>query len=466
MSAECDLAVIGAGPAGIAAACTAAELGLRVTLLDEQGEPGGQIYRAIETVGARRPQMLDTLGADYAHGVGLTFLLRASAVDYVSRAIVWNVAPDCVVSYSVDGGSRSLRARRLLVATGAIERPVPLPGWTLPGVVTVGGLQILLKAQGLVPEGRVVLAGAGPLLLLLATQYLAVGVQPAAIVETAPRGRYLDAIRHLPAALRAPDPLRKGVAMLRTIRASGIPMHRSANDLRIVGNDRAEAIEFQAAGRRHSIAADVVALHQGVVPNQQVTRLLGCAHDWSAAQRCFHPRRDDWFQTTVAGVSVAGDGGGIAGAKAAELSGRLAALAIAAELGRIDAGERDRRAAADRAALRREQAIRPFLDALYPPSPEALAPADDVVLCRCEEVTAGQVREAVRLGCLGPNQAKSFLRCGMGPCQGRTCGLAVGEVIAAARGVSPAAVGYFGVRPPLKPLTLGELATAAGAGGG
>jgi NADPH-dependent 2,4-dienoyl-CoA reductase/sulfur reductase-like enzyme len=466
MATDCDLAVIGAGPAGLAAARQAAELGLSVVVLDEQGEPGGQIYRAIETTRLKQPDRLARLGPDYARGAPLVEAMRAARVDYRASAVVWNVDRDLTVNYSSEGGSQAVAARHVLVATGAIERAVPIPGWTLPGVMTAGALQILLKAQGLVPDGRVVLAGCGPLLLLLASQYLAFGVRPAAIVETVPRGRLLAALPHLLSAMRAPEYLRKGQAMLRAIRAAGFPVHKAASGLMVEGDGKAEALVFQSGGRSHRVEAEIVALHQGVVPNQQVTRLLGCAHDWDDLQRCFRPRLDDWFFSSVEGVSVAGDGGGIGGAKAAEMRGRLAALGLAARLGRIDAAARDRRAAADRAALARELAVRPFLDALYAPPDDVLRPADEVLICRCEEVTAGRLREAVRLGCPGPNQAKSFLRCGMGPCQGRLCGLPVTEIIAEARGVGPQEIDYYRIRPPLKPLTLGELAALDESGEG
>lgn len=458
MANECDLAVIGAGPAGIAAACLAADLGLSVVVLDEQGEPGGQIYRAIETARTVRPNMLDHLGRDYACGGSLVDRFRSSGVAYMPDAFVWDVGRDRVVNYSRGGRSQALRARHVLVATGAVERPVPIPGWTKPGVLTVGALQILLKAQGLAPDGRVVLAGSGPLLLLLAAQYAAVGIAPASIVETVPRGRYLTAAPKLLSALRTPGYLRKGIEMMRAVRSAGVPIYRGATGLRIEGHHKAEALVFMKGGREHRVAADVFALHQGVVPNQQITRALGCDHDWDEAQRCFRPRLDEWFGTSIEGVSAAGDGGGIGGAKAAEIRGRLAALGIATRLGALDIENRDRRALADRAALSRDLAIRPLLDTLYTPTVEFLTPADDVTICRCEEVTAGAIRRAVQLGCPGPNQAKSFLRCGMGPCQGRVCGLVVTEIIAAERNLGPREIGYYRIRPPLKPLTLGELA--------
>jgi NADPH-dependent 2,4-dienoyl-CoA reductase/sulfur reductase-like enzyme len=199
-------------------------------------------------------------------------------------------------------------------------------------------------------------------------------------------------------------------------------------------------------------------LHEGVVPNVQITRALGAEHDWDARNRVFRPRLDAWGNTTLDAIMVAGDGGGIAGARAAELAGRLAALEAARALGRIDLATRDAAALPLQIELDRERAIRPFLDALFAPRKEILVPADDTLVCRCEEVSAGQLREAVKLGCLGPNQLKSFTRCGMGPCQGRLCGLTVAEVIAAARGVPVPEVGYYRLRFPIKPLTLGELA--------
>lgn len=458
MKADYDLAVIGAGPAGMAAAVLAAELGASVLLLDEQSEPGGQIYRAVESASRNRPSALAHLGTEYAYGARLTETLRQSSVDYLAESMVWNVSRDLAIDFSREGRSHEVRCRHLLIATGALERPVPIPGWTLPGVMTVGALQILLKSSGLAPDGRIVLAGSGPLLLLLANQYVKAGIKPAAIVETVGFGRYLQALAHAPADLKASAYLKKGFELRRGIKAAGIPFYTAASNLGIDGTERAEALVFQVRGKRHRLEADVVALHQGVVPNQQITRLLDCEHRWDARQRCFRPTLDDWFMTTLDGVFVAGDGAGIGGAKAAEYRGRLAVLGAAERLGLISRAERDRRAVPNRRAHERDQAVRPFLETLYAPPDETLRPADAVTVCRCEEVSAGAIREAVRLGCPGPNQAKSFLRCGMGPCQGRLCGLTVTEIIAAERAVAPDAIGYYRIRPPIKPLTLGELA--------
>jgi hypothetical protein len=242
------------------------------------------------------------------------------------------------------------------------------------------------------------------------------------------------------------------------VRSAGVPVYRGATGLAVEGSGRAEALRFRSGGRSHRLEARTIALHQGVIPNQQITRLIGAAHDWDDRQACFRPRRDDWLCLDVEGFSAAGDGAGIGGALAAEAEGRIAALGIAAALGRIGADERDRRAAAPHQARDRELALRPLLERLYAPPEDTLRPADEVMICRCEEVRAGALRQAVALGCRGPNQAKSYLRCGMGPCQGRLCGPTVTAVIAAETGRRPDEVGYYRIRPPLKPLTLAELA--------
>ncbi|WP_108661759.1 NAD(P)/FAD-dependent oxidoreductase [Acuticoccus kandeliae] len=446
-----DLVIIGAGPAGMAAAVEARAAGLSVLVLDEAPAPGGQIYRGVEAANAARRTIL---GKDYVHGADLVAAFRACGATYKSGATVWNVSPEKVVDYSVGTGSLQVEAGAVLVATGAVERATPMKGWLLPGVTTAGAVQILLKASGVI-EPDVVFVGSGPLLWLIASQMVAAGAPPKAIVETVPKGRTLAAAKHLPKALAASAYLAKGLQMMRAVKQAGVPIHRGAEGVAIEGESHVEAVTFTADGARQRIPTRHVALHQGVVPNQQVTRLLVCEHRYDESQRAFAPVVDADGATSVAGIYVAGDGAGIGGAKAAALAGRLAAMAIAARAGKaVSDAERTK----VRTALDKDRAIRPLLEALYAPSAEALAPADDVVVCRCEEVTAGDVRAAARLGAPGPNQVKSYLRAGMGPCQGRVCGLVVAEIIAATRGQSVADVGYYRIRPPLKPLPLAELA--------
>jgi thioredoxin reductase len=457
MSSELiDLLIIGAGPAGMSAAVEARRHGLDVLVLDEQPSPGGQIYRNIRE---SDPQRLKILGADYSAGRRLADQFIASGARYVPGAAVWQVGEQCQVRYLVQGRSVVIQARRLLIATGAFERPMPIPGWTLPGVMSAGAGQILLKSASLLPTGPVVLAGCGPLLYLLAVQYLKAGIQLSALVDTARRSDILQAWRHIPKALLGWRDLLKGLSLLAKLRLAKLPHYRGARALRIDGDERAEAFCFSSGGKAYRLPTNLVLLHQGVVPNTQISWSLRLHHQWSEDQLCWRAERDRWGETSLAGVFIAGDGGAIGGALAAQEQGRLAALAVASQLQRLDDSRRDDLARPHQQALTRYLAARPLIDALYRPCAENRMPQDEVILCRCEEVTAGQVRSAVQLGCLGPSQAKAFSRCGMGPCQGRLCGLSVTEVIAEQRRVSPSEVGHYRVRPPLKPITLAQLAS-------
>jgi hypothetical protein len=231
-------------------------------------------------------------------------------------------------------------------------------------------------------------------------------------------------------------------------------------NLRIAGDERVREVQYERRGKRHREPADCVLLHQGVVPNMNLALALRCEHYWDDAQRSFRPRLDTWGNTSVEGIQIAGDNGGISGAQAAVASGAIAALSAAAAAGKLSVDERDRQAHSLRAHLNAHLRARPFLDALYRPSQEAVAPSQpDTIVCRCEEVSAGEIRTIVaEQNCPGPNQMKSFTRCGMGPCQGRLCGLTVVELIAETRGVSAEEVGYYRIRNPVKPITLGEIA--------
>lgn len=449
-----DLVIIGAGPAGMAAAAKAAGLGLSVTVLDEQPRPGGQIYRDVDRAAPLRG---DILGPDYAHGASLTAGLLQDRIDHVPGAVVWAIEEGFRISYTRDGQGAQIMADRVLLATGALERPMPVPGWTLPGVMAAGAGQILLKQSGVLAR-RAVLVGSGPLLYLIAAQMVRAGTPPAAMVETQTRSDITRAMRHVGGALRGWRYLAKGLKLLAEITLAGVPRYTAARDIAIEGTERAEAVCFTRRGRTHRLACDTVFLHHGVVPNTQAARSLGVTHRWSTAQGCFVPSVDDWGETDVPGVFIAGDGAGIGGAGAAEIAGRLSALKLAEQAGRLSTSDRDRQAAPLRTAMSREMAVRPFLDAAYLPCAEALLPADSTIVCRCEEVTAGDIRGYAGLGCLGPNQTKAFGRAGMGPCQGRYCGLSVTALLAEANGQTPDETGHYRIRPPLKPVTLGELA--------
>jgi NADPH-dependent 2,4-dienoyl-CoA reductase/sulfur reductase-like enzyme len=447
-----DLAIIGAGPAGMSAALEAAGLGLSVTVIDEQPAPGGQVFRAVEAAAAD-----PALTGEYAkEGAALARRFRAMpGLDYRPSTTLWHTDLETgTLSLRGPDGGATLRAQRILLATGAQERPVPIPGWTLPGVMSAGAAQILLKQAGAVPKGRTVLAGQGPLLWLLAVQLFRAGAPPALLLETSARGALGGAMR-AGGLWNGRAMLAKGGLMMLEARRAGMKVVRGTRGLRAEGDGALRGVSWEGG----STECATLLLHEGVIPSTHIARAMGLDHHWDAAQLCWRPALDEWGASSHDRVAVAGDGGGIAGWQAAAQTGALAALDTAHRLGRIGAAERDRRAAGHRHLLASALALRPFLDRLYAPAPDVLAPRDDTtVVCRCEEITAGQVRQAARLGATGPNQAKAYLRAGMGPCQGRMCGTTVAALIAETRGLSMEEAGALRPRAPYKPITVGELA--------
>ena len=507
VSETVELAIVGAGPAGMSAAVSAREHGIDVLVLDEQAAPGGQIYRNVETVTAERPNAARVLGDDYAAGAAVARAFRGCGARYSPRTPVWEVSTvarraDGTAPFELgvlrDGVARMVHARCVIVATGARERPVPVPGALLPGVMGAGGVQSLLKGSGLVPDVPVVIAGSGPLVYLIAWQLVRAGAPLRAVLLTMPParhavpdryavgrrhaagGRFLRAAGALTQALAMPGELRKGIGWRYALAGRGVKVMR-AGGLAIEGRERAEAVRFTHRGRERSIDASLVLLHEGVVPNAHLTLAAQLDHVRDDRRHAFRPVADEWGGTSEPGVLVAGDCAGILGANAAADSGRLAALEAAHRLGRIDARRRDALAMPHRASLERRRRFQAFLDVMFEPGPAVLRPSDPTVtVCRCEEVTVAEIEHVIACGCPGPDQAKAFTRCGMGPCQGRMCATVVSGMFAGRRGagadagiatrgnagtragsatgVDAGAGGHYRIRPPVRPLTLGELA--------
>jgi len=455
MSRHYDVIVIGAGPAGLSASSSLAELGLDVLTLDEQSRIGGQIYRNVEAAPA---ESLALFGKDYSAGLELTRRFRDSGAAYEDCASVWQVNPDGKLCYSRLGSSKQVSANYIIAATGAMERPMPIPGWNLPGVMGAGAANNLAKEAGLSPSGKVVLAGSGPLLLLEASLLIKKGVSIAAILETTPTRPPVPAIPRAPQALLRADFLWKGISMLRDIKKSGVPHYKGVTNIRALGQKTVEAVEAQCGEETLHLNADMLLLHFGVIPNTHIFRQMRCRMAWKPGQRYWYPACDEWGRTNHERIFAAGDGAGVSGALAAQYKGELAALEVARCLGMIPEHERDTLAAPIKKSLRNDAFPRPFIDALYAPRPEQFAFEDSTVLCRCEHVTVGDVRKVVGEGVCEVNEVKAITRCGMGPCQGRMCGPALAEVVGAELSLSPEKAGLLSIRPPLKPIPLEEIA--------
>jgi NADPH-dependent 2,4-dienoyl-CoA reductase/sulfur reductase-like enzyme len=443
MTGKVDVAIIGAGPAGMAAARALQARSLRVMVLDERAGPGGNVYAAALD---HPPGSAVLLGRGYAKGARVARAFAQSGVPVVYGASVSRIEGDSV-HYVQNGRLQQITATRLVLATGAIERPVPFPGWHLPGVMGAGAFQLLVKQSRVVAAGGFVLCGNGPLFLLVACQLETNAVHSPARVGLA----------HLPTLARNIGSAAKGLSYMAQLRLAGVSVISGVTRLEALGGDTLQSVRYwRRNGGPTVLDASMLLINEGVIPGTQLSLALDCRHRWDTDQHCLVPETDEWGETSRSGTFIIGDAAGILGADAAPHSAMLAALRIAEQLGhRPEAGA----AAIARRALNRAHGFRRFLDAAYRPGLALGAPvADEVMICRCEQVTAGTLRAAVRDGARGPAQAKVFTRCGMGLCQGRICGNAVTRLIAAETGLDAGAVGGHHIRFPLKPLSLAELA--------
>ena len=503
-----DLAVIGAGPAGVEAAVTAAEHGLDVVLLDENPHAGGQVYRAAP---ATFPPADG--GPDADAGDALRERLAASPVEARASERVWSVLarsalaepgsggpepsppatgpgggpatglaeeagfrPGGSARYRIDtagpDGVRTVFAAGIVLSPGAVERVVPFSGWALPGVVGLAAATVLLKSQRLLPGRRVVVAGAGPLVPAVAAGIVKAGGTVAAVVVLEGPSDWLRAVPRLAAMPRL---LARGGGWAARIAAARVPVFFRHSVRSAAGSGELEALTVApvdpagrwrgGAGRRgeRRIAADALVIGHGLTPATDLGRLLRLRHRFARAEGGWCPVTDEWGRTSLPHCYVAGDGGGIRGAAAAVESGRIVGIGAALDAERLapdSAAARARRARRAHARAARFGAAMSRLNALRPAMVGAIPP--DTVVCRCEDVTRREIDDAISEGAVEVNQLKHFTRCGMGPCQGRVCGDIAAEILAARIADDPdegrSAAGQWTGRAPLRPVSMDVLA--------
>ena len=450
-----DLVVIGGGPAGLMAAVAARRHGAKVALLDENLVAGGQVYRATPAAFARDA----VVTAEQIAGDRLRTLLARSGAVTMFGYKVWSVSSGFRVDAISADGPVALNTPKLIVATGTSERVVPFPGWTTPGVIGLAAATLLLKSQRMLPGRSTVVAGCGPLLVAVAAGILKGGGHVVAVIDVAGAK---DWFMRLPGLLSRPDLVGRGARWLNAIRAAGVPLlsrHalsavRERGDALEVSVARVEAGGTPIAGTERTLMADCVAVGNGLTPGSDVSRVLRAQHRYDAAQGGWIAATDPWGRTSVAGLYVVGDGSGIAGATAAEHHGELAALAALHDSGRLPVATFERESAPARRRLdsaRRFGRVMAGMMALRPAQVAAIP--EETIVCRCEDVTRREIDAAVDDGAREVNQVKAWTRCGMGPCQGRSCGDVVAELVARRVGGREAA-GYFTGRLPLRPVSL------------
>jgi len=462
---EPELLVIGGGAGGLTAAAIAAEAGVDVVLLDERPSKGGQFFKQPAKQDLLHESLLDD--TQIITGRKLLERVARSGAKIVNRAEVWGAfAPD---EFTVldSNGSTIYRPKKTIVATGAYERGMPLPGWTLPGVMTSGATQGMLRNYGTVPAGRIIIAGNGPLNLQIALELKRAGADVRLVAELSNPSALTWIGSALKMALNVPRFATDGVAYMRGLKKAQVPVRFGECLLGITATaDGLEAsigrVRGEAVDPIETIAADVVCMGYGFQPSNEILRCLGCSHQFDDWRGHLVAERDDECETTLPGVYAVGDCAGLSGAPAAMQDGTLAAVAVVRSLGYSVSAEHD---AERQRAVRARPRHRAFQTALWTlfrtRRISTQLATEETVVCRCEAVTLGDIEAAVKDGATSLGGIKQRTRLGMGPCQGRYCAPNAAEFLADRTGEAVDEYSYFAPRPPLKPVRIEDIAGRA-----
>lgn len=463
------IVVVGGGPAGIAAGLEAALAGAQVTLIEERQDLGGQYYKQMPsgwTVGAR-----SRLDRQYEEGRELIAQLRRSGVEVLTSTLVWSIFQDHTLALTDGTAVWQCPYAKLILATGAGELPVALPGWTLPGVLTGGGAQSLATGQGVLVGRRILLAGVGPFQLRVAAQLIGAGAGIVAILDAA---NTWSTARSAARALAHWKQVRQALDYFAIVRRAGVRIFRGHLPTRIFGDGRVERVVASRVddewrplpGTEVGFDVDAVCLTFGFVPSVELARLAGCRLD-------YRPDAGGWFvwhdanqATSVPDVLVAGEAGGVEGAAVALEEGRLAGLEAARQLGFVEGRRYRRRRGEIEQALtraRRPARILRDLTTIRPGLFELIT--DDTIVCRCEDVRAGDVFAAAKRWEPGLRGVKLWTRAGMGMCQSRICGHLMSGLIARSKRIPIDSVPLDTPRPPVKPVPLAAMAAPRDGGG-
>ncbi len=462
---QVEVAVVGAGPAGLSAALAAAQAGTQVMLVDNYRQPGGQYYRQP----AAEFKSLQP-GNHQREGRNLWQQVVAAGVELLTETTVWGAFEGNRLGLCGPEATATIQAQAIILATGAYERVAAFPGWTLPGVMTTGAVQTLLKEQRILPGRQIVLAGTGPLQLVVAAGLVQAGAEVIAVLDGSPllRRGLRRPLQHSLALWGQWDRLAEGWSSWWTLRQAGVPFYTGWGVMAVHGQEEVTGVTIAQLDRQwrpipatsRSLTCDTLCCNYGFVPATELARLLGVRHEWRPEWGGFVPVRDESMQSNVPGVFVVGDCAGIGGAELALVEGQMAGLAAAAQVKAKNPKQPDPVPISNgierlRSALQREQRFQQLYGELFTPGPgldELVEP--DTIICRCEGVSRAQIGQTVRQGADSLEAVKALTRCGMGNCQGRVCGPLVTAQVAQEMGQTWAELGQLRVRPPVFPLPL------------
>jgi thioredoxin reductase len=459
-----DVLVIGGGPAGLSVAAVLAEQAVEVVVVDERSGLGGQYFK--QPAGDR---VSDEAALDAQFRTGRDLIRRAerSGARILTGTRIWAALDTDHLLAASEDRRWSISPRVVVVASGAIERGVPLPGWTLPGVMTTGAAQTLLRSGQVAPGRRVLISGNGPLNLQVATELAKAGVTVVGLVEQADLRPWRNVSAGLRVATAVPGLVLQGLRYIWTLGRASVPVLDRSSVVRVLGSDRVEGAVVARldetghpiSGTETTFGLDAVCLGYGFVPSTELTRMLGCTHRFDQASGHLVVERTEAGRTSVDGVWVVGDAGDIGGAPTAIAMGIVAARHILDDLRRAPGEGLNRRAAEASRVLRRHRRFQQGLRRLYraPVLTTQLAHADTIV-CRCETVTLANLTESLGAGTETMGAIKRVTRAGMGRCQGRYCGAALAELAAGAHGHPQGEMSGFAPQPPLRPTEVAVMA--------
>ena len=459
-----DIAVVGAGPAGLRAALAAGRAGLSVALVDERQQAGGQYFKQPAESFHLAPDELD---AQHRRGRALARDVLAAGVRHLCGAAVWSTTGGDDLLLDGPDGPLHLRYRRLVLATGAAERATPFPGWTLPGVMTTGGAQTLLRAYGVVPGGRIVIAGSGPLNLQLAAALVEAGVGSVVLAEASRGIRPSVAGGLADMAVTSPALVAEGLRYRWTLARARVPILHGMVVCAATGDGVLKQVTLAPLSpdgrpdraRTTLLDADSLCLGYGFLPSVELAAAIGCELRYDSRWKHLALVRDEDGRTSMPKVFAAGDGAGLGGAVAAEAEGTLAGVAAALDCGAAAtpalSGLRDDARRALARARRFQSALWQLYDA---PVPTHHFAEPSTVVCRCEEVTLADIEAACDAGARSLGAIKRATRLGMGRCQGRYCAPVAADLLAARGSRLPQPDDFFAPRTPLRPVSIGAIA--------
>ena len=461
---EVELVIIGAGPAGICAAIEAAKSNVPVTVMDENLKPGGQIYRQLTYPFALTDE--NQLGKDYIQGQKLIEQLEqySQGIELIEDALVLGIFTGNEVAFLHKGKVEGLKAQKLILAEGAYDRPMPFPGWTLPGIFTAGGALRMVKTERVLPGKRILLTGTGPLQLVLATQLVQAGAEVISILEATSS---TEVLKHLPQFWGQWELIKDGLHYLWQLRRGKISYLVSHAIIEARGKQEVKEAVYSKLdndwkpipGTEKTVEVDTICIGYGLIPSIRLSKLCGCEHKYEPCLEAWVPCHDENMETSLLGVFVAGDGAGIAGALVAMEEGRLAAIKASQQLGYITQEKAQHRSLPIFKKLRGLRRFELALNEIFSIRRGLFTRVpDETIICRCEEVTAGEIRQIIADGAIGIQEIKRLTRAGMGSCQGRMCESAIAQMISIETGRPVEEMGWSTPRPPVKPVPLGILA--------